>query len=122
MYQGITDTVTADLTVRPAVPDDYETLCELLEEVDAVHREALPHLLRKPDGPGRGRDYIVEAGDINVGLFVAEVFGEVVGAIRVNICEAPPEPDWVPRYFAVVDDLVVRKGWRRRGVGRALMG
>jgi hypothetical protein len=25
------------MTIRPAAPDDYEAICEVLEEVDALH-------------------------------------------------------------------------------------
>ena len=39
----------------------------------------------------------------------------------VLICESAPERLLVPRYYASIDDLVVRESWRQRGVGRALM-
>jgi GNAT superfamily N-acetyltransferase len=112
-----------DVTIRPATPDDYEAICEVLDGVDALHRDALPHIFRKPDGPVREREDILEqvAGGDDMGLFVAEASGQVVGVLQVLICESPPERLLVPRYYASIDDLVVRKSWRRRGVGRALM-
>ena len=66
-----------DVTIRPAVPDDYEQICEVLDEADTLHREALPHIFRKPDGPVRERSDIQEqvAGGENLGLFVAEAAG-----------------------------------------------
>jgi len=72
-----------DATIRPATPDDYEAICEVLDEVDALHREALPHIFRKPEGPVRERADILEqvAGGINMGLFVAEASGQVVGVL-----------------------------------------
>jgi hypothetical protein len=75
-----------DVTVRPATLDDYEAICEVLDEVDALHREALPHIFRKPDGPVREREDIlaqVTGGD-NLGLFVAEASGQVVGVLQVG--------------------------------------
>jgi GNAT superfamily N-acetyltransferase len=95
----------------------------VLDEVDALHRDALPHMFRKPDGPVREREDILEqvAGGVNMGLFVADVDGQVVGVLQVLICESPPERLLVPRYYASIDDLVVRKSWRRQGIGRALM-
>jgi len=112
-----------DVTLGSTSPDDYEAICEVLDEVYALHREALPHIFRKPEGPVRERADILEqvAGGINMGLFVAEASGEMVGVLQVLMCESPPERHQVPRYYASIDDLVVRKSWRRRGVGRALM-
>jgi hypothetical protein len=37
---------------------DYEGLCELFDEGDALHRQALPDTSRKPDGPARTKEYI----------------------------------------------------------------
>jgi len=110
-----------DLIIRPAAPDDYEGICDVLEEVDALHREVLPHIFRKPDRAVRGREAIPVMGEPKMSLFVAEAAGSVVGVLRVRICESPPGPLMVPRCYATIDDLVVREGWRRRGVGRALM-
>jgi hypothetical protein len=42
--------LSMDVIIRPATPDDDEAICEVLDEVDALHREALPHIFRKPDG------------------------------------------------------------------------
>jgi hypothetical protein len=86
------------VTVRLATADDYEGICAVLEEVDALHREALPHVFRKPEGPAREREDILEqvAGGVNMGLFVAEASGQVVGVLQALICEAPPERLLVP--------------------------
>jgi hypothetical protein len=49
-----------DVTIRPAISDDDEAIRAVLDEVDALHREAQPHLFRKPDGPVREREDILE--------------------------------------------------------------
>ena len=46
--------------IREATMNDYQDLCEIFEEVDAIHRAALPEIYRKPDGPARSREYIQE--------------------------------------------------------------
>jgi len=46
------------MNIRPATIDDDEQLCGLFDEVDRLHREALPNVFRKPDGPTRSRERI----------------------------------------------------------------
>jgi GNAT superfamily N-acetyltransferase len=59
--------------------------------------------------------------DENAALLIAEFEGHMVGFIHVLIREAPDIPIRVPRRYAVVDNLVVRKRFRRHGAGRSLM-
>ena len=42
-----------ELHIREATTTDYEALCMLFDEGDALHREHLPHVFRKPEGPVR---------------------------------------------------------------------
>jgi ribosomal protein S18 acetylase RimI-like enzyme len=109
-------------TIREARAQDYEQLCTLFEEVDALHRDRLPHTYQKPPGPIRDRDYVlylIESED--VGLFVAELAGQLAGFVQIMLAENPDIPICVPRRYAVIDNLVVRSGLRRSGIGRALM-
>ena len=108
--------------IRKASAADYEALRSLFEEGDALHREHLPHIFQRPQGPARGRDYVLGLiADPDVGLFVAQAEGQLVGLICVLVREAPAVPILVPRRYAVVDNLVVSEGFRREGIGRALM-
>ena len=109
-------------SIREAGPGDYEALCAVLEEGDAYHRRALPHVFRPPAGPARSVEYMLGImADENAVFYVAERQGQIVGAIHVLIRETRQIPILVPRRYAVVDTLVVAKAHRRRGVGRALM-
>ena len=108
--------------VREARHEDYDALCLILEEGDAYHRDAVPHIYRKPDGPTRSWQYI--AGlitDQNVTILVAEREEKLIGAIKVLIRETPDIPLLVPRRYAVIDNIIVAQGYRRSGVGQALM-
>lgn len=112
-----------EVTIRRATAQDYEALCEIIGEVDALHREALPHLFRAPGGPARERIYLLGLlADDDHGLFVAEIEGQAAGYVHVAVRDTPPIPILVPRRVAVVDDLVVKEAYRRSGLGRALMG
>jgi ribosomal protein S18 acetylase RimI-like enzyme len=110
------------IATRPATAHDIEELYEIFEEVDALHREQLPHILQKPHGPPRDRDYVLELlADKSYGVFVAYAEGEILGFVQVALRDTPPIPILVPRRFAVVENLAVRSASRRIGIGRALM-
>lgn len=102
--------------------DDYAAFCELCDEVDALHRDHLPRIFRRPTGPARERAYFEGLlADEAVGLFLAEVDGAVVGFVHGVIREAPAIPILVPRRYAVVDGIGVKTDCRGRGIGRMLM-
>ena len=111
------------LSIREAVASDYDDLCALFDEGDALHRENLPRIFQKPRGAVRGRDYVLGLiADEAVGFFVAQVGDRLVGLICVMIRESPEVPIFVRRRYTVVNDLVVKEEFRRAGIGRALMG
>ncbi len=110
------------VSVRKASADDYGPLCELFDEIDAWHRENLPHLFRKPCGPVRERDYYLGLiSDESVGLFVAETGKELVGYVHAIVRDTPAFPVFVPRHYAVVDSIAVKASYRNQGTGRTLM-
>jgi GNAT superfamily N-acetyltransferase len=110
------------ITIRAATAQDYDDLCALIDQVDTLHRERLGQLFQKPSGPVRDRDYILGLiANKDVGLFVSEAAGVVIGFVHVAVWESPPAPIFVLRRYAVVDSLFVHPRLRRTGVGRALM-
>ena len=110
------------LSIREAVASDYDDLCALFDEGDALHRENLPRIFQKPRGAVRGRDYVLGLiTDEAVGFFVAQDGDRLVGLICVMIRESPEVPIFVRRRYTVVNDLVVKEEFRRAGIGRALM-
>ncbi|MBC7083150.1 MAG: GNAT family N-acetyltransferase [Firmicutes bacterium] len=111
-----------DVSIRQATANDFEALCELFEDVEALHREALPHVFRKPEGRGWIQEAVAAAttGDDAV-IFVAESAGRAVGLVHASIGYAPDLPIVVPRRYVMIHDLVVGKDFRRAGIGRALV-
>ena len=110
------------LTIREATEGDFEALCTVVSEVDELHRRALPHRFVASEGPARPFEYFADAIRADdVGLFVAEIAGQVVGLVRVIVQDVAAIPILVPRRYAVVENLVVLRAHRRHGVGRALL-
>ncbi|GAB4472395.1 MAG: GNAT family N-acetyltransferase [Anaerolineales bacterium] len=111
-----------DINIRNAIATDYPALCELFEEVDALHRVNLPHLFQKPHGSAREMAEFLELiTDENVGLFIAERDDKLLGFVHVIVREAPPIPIFVLRRYAVIDNLGVKSEYRRHGIGQMLM-
>jgi GNAT superfamily N-acetyltransferase len=111
-----------DATIRAATDQDYLAICQILEEADALHREELPHVFRKPDGPARELDYYLGLlADEDHALLVVQVDAEPVGFAHVAVRDTPGIPLLVPRRVAMVDDVVIKSSHRRVGLGRALM-
>ena len=110
------------IIVRKATTNDYNILCELFDEIDALHRDNLPHLFQKPSGSVREQDYYSGLiADENVGLFVAEADGKLVGFVHAIVRDTPAFPVFVPRRYAIVDGIVVKSEFQNHGTGRILM-
>jgi ribosomal protein S18 acetylase RimI-like enzyme len=110
------------ISIRKATADDYNTLCELFDEIDALHRNNLPHIFQKPSGSVREQEYYSGLiADENVALLVAEVDERLVGFIHAACRDTPAFPVLVPRRFAIVDSIGVKAGFQNHGIGRILM-
>src|SRR5690349_2821513 len=111
-----------EISVRGATAGDYNSMCELFDEIDTLHRDNLPHLFRKPDGAPREPEYYADLlEDENVILLVAEAGGDLVGFVHAIVKEAPDFPVLVPRRYLLVDGIVVRSGFQKQGIGKVLM-
>jgi diamine N-acetyltransferase len=109
-------------TIRKATLDDYSAVCEIYEEIDTQHRDQLPHIFKKPDGPAREKDYFSGLiSNKSVGFFVAEAEGVIIGFGHVAMVTTPAFPVLVPREYAVVDCIAIKNGYQHHGIGKALM-
>ena len=108
--------------IRLAREGDYAALGPVFDEAESYHREALPHIFRRPEGPfpplSLFRQWVSEEGSA---VFVADDAGDLVGFVTVRTDSTPAEGIRQPRTIAVVDTLAVRSDRRRCGAGRALM-
>jgi diamine N-acetyltransferase len=115
--------LSENIVIRKAVPWDYEALCELFDQVDAIHRDNLPWMYQKMEGPVRNKT-LIEAfiADEKVGLFVADFDGLLLGFILAFIREAPAGSIYRQRRYVLIENMTVKEGERRKGIGRSLMG
>jgi diamine N-acetyltransferase len=112
-----------EISVRKATADDYKTLCELFDEIDALHRDNLPHIFQEPNGAAREKDYYLGLiADENLALLVAEADEKLVGFVHAIVRDPPALPVFVPRRYAIVEGIVVKSEFRNHGTGRILMG
>ena len=110
------------MIIREARAADYRELCEIMEDADRLHRENLPGRFKRPEGPVRAEEYLLSLmADPDVALFLAVEAERLVGVVHVLIRETRDIPILVSRRFGLVENLVVREGLRRQGIGSALM-
>ena len=111
-----------EISVRKATADDYNTLGELFDEIDALHRDNLPHIFQKPGGAAREPDYYLGLiADENIALLVAEAGQRLVGFVHAIVRDPPALPVFVPRRYAIVEGIVVKSEFRNHGTGGILM-
>jgi ribosomal protein S18 acetylase RimI-like enzyme len=111
-----------EISVRKATAEDYNFLCELFDEGDALHRDNLPHIFQKPSGAVREHDYYLGlVADENVALFVSEVGERLVGFVHAIVKDTSAISVFVPRRYVIVDSIVVKSGFQNQGIGTILM-
>ena len=108
--------------IRKGSQKDYKGISEVFEKIDSLHRKALPYVFREFDGPARTEEFISSIiSDENAALFVAETNDQIIGLVHILIRQTPPIPIMVPRRYAVLENLAVKNGYRRLGVGTSLL-
>jgi ribosomal protein S18 acetylase RimI-like enzyme len=111
-----------EINVRKATAKDYNSLCELFNEIDTLHRDNLPYIFQKPNGAAREKDYYLGLiADENVALLVAEAGGNLVGFVHAIVRDTPAFPVFVPQRYVIVDGIVVKLGFQNHGTGKVLM-
>lgn len=113
-----------EVSIREATEEDYNELRALFAQGDTFHARALPHIFRDAGNPTWPASFISAlSSDENGALLVAQDRngGGLIGMLHTTIRVAPDHPSLVPRRWAEIESLIVREGYRRRGIGRLLM-
>lgn len=107
--------------IRPATLMDYEPICTLMAQVDALHRRTHPDRFREAQ-PVREKVFLQSwLDDKDKHIWVAEGNPGIAGVIMFAVRQTPDEPFLVSRTFIQVDTLVVDERHQRKGIGQALM-
>lgn len=114
---------TSEPAIRRARPPDMPKIIRLWKALMHHHRRF---------GHGRGIfEYRKDAPALygkflarqlrrrNAAVFVAEAGGRIVGHVMVESKKVPPV--YVHSSEAYVDEIMVEKRWRRRGIGKSLL-
>ena len=110
------------INIRKAIPDDYDAVCAIYEEIDTYHRKHLPNIFQKPDGPARELEYYTALlNDEHVGFYLAEVEGKIIGFGHVVLINSREFPILVPRVYALVDAIAIKDAYQHHGIGKMLM-
>jgi GNAT superfamily N-acetyltransferase len=110
------------MKIRAAAAGDYDQLCELFAEVDAMHRDRLPDIFHQPNGPPRSKERVSSliSGPTST-ILVAERRDALLGLAVVVELPASTNPLHVPRRVVEIVTLVVRKLARGQGIGKSLL-
>ncbi|MCE5259603.1 MAG: GNAT family N-acetyltransferase [Chloroflexi bacterium] len=108
--------------IRPAVIEDYESICTILEEADAIHHAAEPDYFR-PSSESRRPRILIEQQltSDSAAIYVAEEFERVIGVLFLVVRTIPDVAVLRQRCYAMVDMIAVKESWRSQGVGHALL-
>jgi GNAT superfamily N-acetyltransferase len=110
----------AEWRIRAASADDRDALQALWREIDELHTAIVPSFF----GWAEDRSELAmrrALADHNEMLLVADEDGAVRGLAHVILYDTPPGGGRRQTRRAHLDSLVVHRGHRRRGCGRALM-
>jgi GNAT superfamily N-acetyltransferase len=111
-----------EVTVRRAVMEDLPALIAMLDEVDDLHRKALPWLFRQVEAPqlaGFLEDYISEQD--RTMLLAATPEEALAGVLYMFVRQPARAPIVQPTLIAEIDAVVVGRSVRRQGVGTRLV-
>lgn len=102
--------------------NDYDEVCRLLAQIDALHRTAYPDRFQEVL-PVREKSFLqfyLDKHDIKTWV-AATVDKKLAGLIMVEIRYTPSLPIIRPRSLAMIEVLVVDEAHRRQGIGQQLM-
>ena len=111
------------VTIRRAVMADLEAVGVLLQDLDDLHRGALPWLLRRVDGP-RLTDFLeayVSKHDHAMFLALAPE-GSLAGVLYMFLRQPARASIVAPTVVAEIDTLVVNGAFHRQHIGTRLSG
>jgi ribosomal protein S18 acetylase RimI-like enzyme len=109
-------------TFRPATSGDIQGIQTLYIQGDVYHSGILPDVFRR-GSRGRPNELILSwIEDERSDYLVALLRERIVGFLNLRESSRPDYPIFLPRRFAEIENLVVDRDHRRKGVGSLLLG
>lgn len=102
-----------EVIVRKAIPADIPEMCDLLAELFLIESDFSPDAQRQ----ALGLTLLVNGESGSSAVFIAEDAGVIVGMCSVQKLVSTAEGGAV----GLVEDMVVKLEYRRRGIGRAIL-
>ncbi|HYQ01830.1 MAG TPA: GNAT family N-acetyltransferase [Polyangiaceae bacterium] len=108
--------------IRAANGNHIPDIQRLRAQMDAEHVAALPWLFRDDQGARVGPEYWASVlANPDDALLIADTSSGVIGYALLRLRNTPDLSYVVPRRLAVVEDIVVDRDFRRRGVAALLL-
>lgn len=111
-----------EVVIRRAVEADLEGVIGLLDEIDELHRRALPWLFRQIDGANQTQFLQPYVSKSDHAMFLAVAAdGSPAGVLYSFLRQPARAPIVRPTLVAEIDSLVVKAPYRRQGLGKRLV-
>lgn len=107
--------------LRLAVPGDERVLAELNAFVQALHVHSEPSLFKPSSLDEVSAWFAGLIDNPSAQIWMAEEEGQVLGYASMIVHNREENPFCYARRYAEIDQISVRPGHRRRGIGRSLM-
>ncbi|WP_348674223.1 GNAT family N-acetyltransferase [uncultured Abyssibacter sp.] len=111
-----------EIAVRPARADDLQSVCDLADQINAQHHDALPETFAAPDSHGRDREFWLRQITRSEVLFlVAHQQNAVRGFITATIQDGSEIPFLQSSRICRIGTIVVDARFRGGRIGTVLM-
>lgn len=108
-------------TIRKAETRDILEIQRLYRQLDGHHADLLPEVFQPVDGNARENNFVQKWIDRDAADYLlAELDGQVVGFVTVERAAHPKHSMFRPHEFALIDNAVVDKPYRGKGLGTTL--
>ncbi len=112
-----------DIKIRRAHPSDFKEVAGLLFDLAMIHHTELPRIFKepKPNNPLIREKFLKSVADKEFGYFVAIYENKIVGIAKASIKIREENHHLYAKKIANIGKLIVKKDFRNKGIGKALM-
>jgi len=110
------------MEIRPATPGDSPLLSSLCRDVQTLHARHHPHVFKMPQSDDFAVAFFDEMlASADMTIYIAEEGSRPVGYIVCRLFDRPENVFTHASRFLFVDQISVRPGAQRKGIGAALL-